>query len=196
MNLFYYFFKQKEDPKQAFEIKSLEQDYDRRHAFLQSNHESVIQAQRVKLDEIPLPDLDAMPLPPPSSLNSMMIPPPPMLGIIPPPLPGLGGFSDHTSISAPPTVTKSILKRTSDVASTTTTSLPPGLEPPGPPPSSPPSLSDFECDDDEETEDTAKKSIRFGGVETTTLPPKVSLILKLTNLDIGLKIFYQFREFI
>lgn len=132
-----------------------------------------MQAQRVKLDDIPLPDLDAMPPmpPPPPPIDLSLIPPPPPMA---PSAATIIGLPDITPL---PQQTKSILKRASDQGVTTTSAapLPPGLDPPGPPPSSPPDLAEFECDDDNEDDERAgddaggKKSIRFGAVETSSL---------------------------
>lgn len=139
---------------------------------IQTWYESIVQAQKVKLDEIPLPDLDSMPPPDLSAASSMMMPPLseipfPILSTLPPPPP------PPAVISAGP---KSILKSpqlTKTDASTKTSSAETAssVEPPGPPPGTPPSLSDFECDDDEldtaPVKDDAtiktKKSIRFSG---------------------------------
>lgn len=162
------YIKQKEDPKQALEIRGIEQEYERRHAHLQFMFESVMQAQRVKLDDIPLPDFDSIPMPP-GAMESMMLPMP----IIPPipEIPMPPSAAPVVVISALPT--KSILKTKSDASL-------PASDPPGPPPGTPPNLSDFECDDDDDDneevavggiEETAaeqakKTTIRFGAVET------------------------------
>jgi len=55
-----YQFYQREDPPQAHTIKRMEQEYEQRRMSMMMIYESVMQAQRVKLDDIPLPD-DIMP---------------------------------------------------------------------------------------------------------------------------------------
>jgi hypothetical protein len=117
--------KQREDPKMAGELKSMEVDYERRRHQMVTIYESVMQAQKVKLDDIPLPSLCMPPPPPPPPLtDESMLP-----------------VSSEAIISAPSTVTpKSILKSkiSSTVVNTTVKSG--NKEPPGPPPGSPPSL--------------------------------------------------------
>jgi len=123
-----YHFYQREDPKQASELKFMELDYERRRSSLMAIHESIMQAQRVKLDDIPLPDINMPPPPPPPEIEPTI--------------------SNEPSTDAP----KSILKTPKVVQQ------PPKLvsscydsskKPPGPPTSSPPSLAEFECDNDE-----------------------------------------------
>lgn len=151
-----YQFYQKEDPKLAYELKHMELDYERRHQLMSQHHESIIQAQRVKLDDIPLPDMD-MPSMPTTQKNTL-------LPLFPPPLPPQPTI-DFSLIQTPqplppppppPTTTeqpKSILKTTtnshqiSEQCKTKLKSL--STKPPGPPASSPPDLTEFECDDDE-----------------------------------------------
>lgn len=123
-------FYQKQEPKLAYEIKQLELDYDRRYKLMDQYFSSIQQAQKVKLDEIPLPSDE------PSNYNDLntvnylaMISSMPPLTIPPPPT---------VEISAPP---KSILK------SGLSKNLP--GSPPGPPSGAPPDLEEFECDDDE-----------------------------------------------
>ena len=146
-------FYQKDDAKLAAELKQQEAEYERRFAQMSQHYESVMQAQHVKLDDIPMP-ID-MPVAYPSeqaqqqqastSLTMMtpfMPPPPPML-IPPPPLaatPATYSASATTTTTAP----KSILKSTPDVAAKQQQQ-----QPPGPPSGPPPDLSEFECDDDE-----------------------------------------------
>ena len=133
---------------------------------MQQYHESIIQAQRVKLDDIPLPSDDydsnlaniGLPLAPPSSAENY-----------PPCLPA--------STLSTPAPTKSILKtHTSEAVSVANLTRRFPRPPPGPPPSAPPDLSDFECEDDElelglkadetyKPSDTSKK-LRFGVTET------------------------------
>lgn len=60
-------FYQKEDPKTASELKAMELDYERRRHQLSTLYESVMQAQKVKLDEIPLPSMTMLPPPPPTA---------------------------------------------------------------------------------------------------------------------------------
>ena len=51
----------KEDPKLAGELKAVEYDYERKRHHMVTLHESIMQAQKVKVDEIPLPDNIPMP---------------------------------------------------------------------------------------------------------------------------------------
>jgi len=71
-----YQFYQREDPKLAYEIKSMELDYERRRSSMMMIYESVMQAQRVKLDDIPLPEfsMPAMPSDIESSANDPNVP--------------------------------------------------------------------------------------------------------------------------
>ncbi len=160
--------KQREDPKMAGELKSMEVDYERRRHQMVTIYESVMQAQKVKLDDIPLPSLCMPPPPPPPSDDSMF------------------PVSAEAVISAPSTVTpKSILKaKTSNVVNTTVKVG--NKEPPGPPPGSPPSLEEFECEDDEYelglTANEAYKSqekpkkLRFDSQPTIEEPSKSKLV--------------------
>jgi hypothetical protein len=139
-----YHFYQKEEPKLAYELKQMELDYERRHQLMSQYHESIMQAQKVKLEEIPLPDME---------------PPPPPL--IPPPLMPPQNI-DFSLIQAPPpppppsesTTPKSILKSSTSIVSLSHDQIKAKLKslpclPPGPPSGSPPDLNEFECDDDE-----------------------------------------------
>lgn len=127
-----YKFYQKEDPKMAHEMKMMENDYDRRYNEMAQLHEQCMQAQKVKLEEIPLPSM--LPdMPPPSMpfitplLSGFTVAPPPP----PPPL------DDRASQS-----TKGILKKPS-------WSKIHGKKPPGPPSGSPPDLIEFDKENDE-----------------------------------------------
>ena len=51
----------KEDPKLAGELKSLEYEYERKRHQMVTFYESIMQAQKVKVDDIPLPDNIPMP---------------------------------------------------------------------------------------------------------------------------------------
>lgn len=128
-----YHFYQREDPKTAGELKSMEVDYERRRHQMVTIYESVMQAQKVKLDDIPLPSLCMPPPPPPPLTDESMVP-----------------VSTEAIISAPSTVTpKSILKSKINSTVVNTTVKSGNKEPPGPPPGSPPSLEEFECENDE-----------------------------------------------
>lgn len=142
----------------AGELKGLEVEYERKRHQLATIHESIVQAQKVRLDDIPLP-----------SANNLPPPPPP-----PPPSDEITSSNDVSAvISGSSTVTpKSILKFKEATKQTI------NKEPPGPPSGPPPSLSEFECDNDEFelglTVDEAYKSnekpkkIRFDSTETET----------------------------
>ncbi|CAF0930213.1 unnamed protein product [Brachionus calyciflorus] len=143
----------KEDPKQAYELKQMESDYDRRSLAQKTFHESIEQAKKVKVEEIPLPDSEQ-----PSDPTPFLFP----FGLPPPP--------------PPPTATqvKSILK-TSDFV------MPKfSRDPPGPPSGPPPDLSEFHLDSDEyelglsfneqiPTDDKNKK-IRFAPEPVQSIP--------------------------
>lgn len=119
-----YQFYQREDPKQAAEIKVMERDYESRRNQMMSVYESIMQAQQVKLDDIPLPEF-CMPTEPAS-------------------IEKLSEISAPYDLSAP----RSILKSTKpQLVSSAYDAL--EKQPPGPPPGPPPSLSEFECDNDE-----------------------------------------------
>lgn len=145
----------REEPKLAAELKQMELDYERRRVMMAEHWESVMQAQRVKLDEIPLPSEE------PPVMSS--IPLPSETGDLDIPIPATTDnattsavvSSSPAVISAPPVV-KSILKGPLPSGRSSKFDQPPSSgdqkskkKPPGPPPGSPPSLSEFECDDDE-----------------------------------------------
>ena len=189
-----YHFYQKEEPKLAYELKQMELDYERRHQLMSQYHESIMQAQKVKLEEIPLPDME----PPPPNSQPTLIPPPLMpqqnidfslIQAAPPPPPPPSSES---------TTPKSILKSSSSIVSLSHDQIKARLKslpslPPGPPSGSPPDLNEFECDDDEQelgltlddqykSSDKSKK-IRFNdtpsassstsaSTKTTVVPPK------------------------
>lgn len=95
----------------------MELDYERRRQSMMMIYESVMQAQRVKLDDIPLPEFS---------------------------MPAMPADSDLSASISEPNAPKSILKPLKLVSSsydTLTDKLPPG-----PPPGLPPSLSEFECE--------------------------------------------------
>jgi hypothetical protein len=161
-------------------VRQLEADYDARHRVLLHQYESIMQAQKVDIDEIPLPNyLPGAPGEYEASLAAIELPSenlPPYYTTAPP--------------VAPP---KSILKPSNvipqevDLASIAS-NFP--RAPPGPPPSVPPNLADFECDDeefepgtraDESRTSDASKKIRFGGEFTAP----VDSTLKATSA------FYQ-----
>jgi hypothetical protein len=138
----------------AGELKGLEVEYERKRHQLATIHESIVQAQKVRLDDIPLP-------------SANMLPPPP------PPDETTSSYDVSGVISGSSTVTpKSILKFKEATKQTI------NKEPPGPPSGPPPSLSEFECDNDEFelglTVNEAYKSnekpkkIRFDSTETET----------------------------
>lgn len=114
-------FYSKEDPRLSYELRQMESDYDKRSEAQKAFHQSIQQAKKVKIDEIPLPDMD-QPADPTPLLFPYGIPPPPPV------------------ISAPP---KSILKSNDFVMPKF------AKEPPGPPSGPPPDLSEFHLDDDE-----------------------------------------------
>ncbi len=145
-----YKFYQKEDPKLAHEMKMMENDYDRRYNEMAQLHEQCMQAQKVKLDEIPLPSM--LPdMPPPMAYM------PPLLAgfpIAPPPPPP----SLDDNVSQP---TRGILKK-------------PSLskihgKPPGPPSGSPPDLIEFEKENDE----TEAKKVNFDDSSTNQSAKKL-----------------------
>jgi len=49
----------------AGELKGLEVEYERKRHQLATIHESIVQAQKVRLDDIPLPSANMLPPPPP-----------------------------------------------------------------------------------------------------------------------------------
>lgn len=166
----------------ATEIRHMEIDYDNRYRAQLQHYESVMQAQSVKLDEIPLPDY--APGDGGDFLSSIELPPPP------PPT------NDVSSIPLPSmTTSTATIEAKSSVIDSNLASLLKKLPraPPGPPSSSPPDLSDFECDDDEfelglraqdpyKPGETVGKKIRFD-----TAPPKpiISDQPKPTSTTIG-----------
>ncbi len=142
-------------------MKQLEAEYDARHRVLVHQYESIIQAQKVNIEDIPLPSyLPGAPGEYEASLAAIELP-----------------IENLTSsLTAPMPPPKSILKAANaipievDLPSLTQKFPRP---PPGPPPSAVPDLTDFECDDDElelgiradepyRPNDMSKK-IRFGG---------------------------------
>lgn len=116
-----YQYYQREDPTQAHGIKRMEQEYEQRRVSMMTIYESVMQAQRVKIDDIPLPD-DCMP---------------------PPDMPP---NSDILTLIEPLQAPKSILKPLLVSACYDNTDT---KQPPGPPPGPPPPLTQFECNNDE-----------------------------------------------
>lgn len=114
-------FYSKEDAKLFYELRQMESDYDKRSEAQKSFHQSIQQAKKVKVDDIPLPDTD-QPADPTPLLFPYTIPPPPPVASNNP---------------------KSILKP-SDFSFQ---KIP--KEPPGPPSGPPPDLSEFHLDDDE-----------------------------------------------
>ena len=122
-------------------------------------HESIMQAQRVKLDDIPLPDINMPPPPPPPAIEPTI--------------------SNEQSTDAPKSILKppKIVQQPPKLVSSCYDSF---KQPPGPPPSSPPSLAEFECDNDEfelglsldesyKSQEKPKK-IRFDPTQETAMP--------------------------
>lgn len=66
-----YQFYQREDPKQAHEVKVMELDYERRRQAMMHHYESIMQTKNVNLNDIPLPEFSMpsseIPLPPSSA---------------------------------------------------------------------------------------------------------------------------------
>ncbi|RNA23733.1 WW domain-binding [Brachionus plicatilis] len=153
----------KEDAKLSYELRQMESDYDKRSQEQKTFHQSILQAKKVKVDDIPLPDTDQPADPTPFLFPYGMPPPPPV--------------SSNTP--------KSILKSNDFVMA----KFP--KEPPGPPSAPPPDLSEFHLDDDEfelgltvhdkiPTDDRNKK-IRFApepvhGVSSVMPPPPPPVI--------------------
>lgn len=121
-----YQFYQREDPSQAHTIKRMEQEYEQRRMSMMTIYESVMQAQRVKLDDIPLPEFCM-----PPDTGDIELPP---------------SMADIQVLGDTAKAPKSILKSKPVLVSSCydTEKLPPG-----PPSGSPPSLSEFECTTDE-----------------------------------------------
>ncbi|GAB1611128.1 WW domain-binding protein 11 [Argonauta hians] len=122
----------KENPEYAIELRRAEAEYDKKRIQLQIYFEQVKNAERVQLDQIPLPDLpleytipSMIPLP-----NEM-----PPLGAIPTPNQKQPvGILKKTSLFVPKTGDGKIIDM----------KLYTGKIPPGPPPGSPPPLTDSE----------------------------------------------------
>jgi len=123
---------EKDDVKLFNELKHLEIEYDNRRAQMMTLYESIKQAEKVKVDEIPLPE--AIPPPPASAPTSSLLP------TMPHQQPQA---SDKHLQSASP---KSILKPKPESAVK--------KKPPGPPAGIPPSLIEFEGDEKEAEKDT------------------------------------------
>jgi hypothetical protein len=158
----------------AQEIRTMDFEYETRHRQFKQQYDSVMQAQRVKIEDIPLPDMNAPPVLPASYFAAIPLAGAPPNFLAPPP-----------PVMFPPQPTKSILKQTDEAGglSSSGTRVYP-RQPPGAPPGSPPDLSDFECDDDEnelglkaddqyKPNEIAGKKIRFSelGPEIKNIPP-------------------------
>lgn len=114
-------FYSKENAKLSYELRQMESDYDQRSEAQKAFHQSIQQAKKVKVDDIPLPDTD-QPADPTPLLFPYGMPPPPSV-----------------ASNAP----KSILKNSDFIMPKFS------KEPPGPPSGPPPDLSEFHLDDDE-----------------------------------------------
>lgn len=75
----FFIIKERDDPKLASELKGLEIDYERKRSQLVAQYESIKQAEKVNIDEIPLPDA-SMPLLVP--LNDIRLPNTPAKSIL------------------------------------------------------------------------------------------------------------------
>ncbi|XP_014674727.1 PREDICTED: WW domain-binding protein 11-like [Priapulus caudatus] len=129
---------EKEDPEMYVMMRKWETDYNKKRQELMNYFDAVKQAQRVQLEEIPLPDMPGMPMVPAQIPLPQDIPLP--HGILKRSLPG--------SIPGPPSgpVPRHVIEKAKK------------RSPPGPPPGQPPELSDYSSDeemedDDEEEED-------------------------------------------
>lgn len=157
MKIYQYY--QREDPKQAHEIKVMELDYERRRNQMMTTYESIMQAQRVKLDDIPLPEFSMPPPAPPDGPSDIE----------------LSSLSNEPKPVNESTAPKSILK-SKPLPTLVSSCYDTEKQPPGAPSGAPPSLSEFECDEDEfelglTIEDTYKsqekpKKIRFDTSQT------------------------------
>lgn len=99
--------KQREDPKQAHEVKIMELDYERRRQAMMQHYESIMQAKNVNLNDIPLPEF---------SMPSSEIPLPP-----------------SSTTAAPKSILKQSMPSLVNSCYADTEKQPPG-PPPGPPP--------------------------------------------------------------
>lgn len=72
-----YQFYQREDPKQAHEVKVMELDYERRRQVMMHHYESIMQTKNVNLNDIPLPEFSMpssdIPLPPSSTMPKSIL---------------------------------------------------------------------------------------------------------------------------
>lgn len=179
---------EKEEPKQASELKQMEIEYEKRKSQMVAIYESIKQAERVKLEDIPLPD---------APMNLLM-------GSFPTsdiPLPETHQpVTTQITISAPASIQKGILKTKTDSESNAK------RKPPGPPPGPPPPLAEFECDDDEKelttkAEDSLKnksKKLRFSDENTSELqttqksqyPPSSNYTQSLQRSDMAATSLY------
>jgi hypothetical protein len=143
-----YQFYQREDPKQAYELKQMELEYERKHNHMSYVHESVMQAQRVKLDDIPLPQGDAsqtfLSMPPPQAATTTTTTTLQPQAFV---------LNPVVAAAAPKSILKAVNPNTiANPASITSKDLllKYASQLPKPPcNTSPPDLSEFECDDDE-----------------------------------------------
>jgi len=133
---------EKDQPDQFADLKKLWNNYQARKIEVVKYYESVISAQEVDVDAIPLPSADG-------GLGGMDIP-------LPPP-----------SVVTPQGPPKSVLKKPPSVFETTRPMLCPGV-----PADVPPNIEDYDVEEAEEDAGARKRTIRFGDekeedVETT-----------------------------
>jgi WW domain-binding protein 11 len=54
------YYQREDDKALGYQIKQMELDYERKRVQMAANYEAIMAAQRVKLDDIPLPDMDSI----------------------------------------------------------------------------------------------------------------------------------------
>ncbi|KAK7112145.1 WW domain-binding protein 11-like [Littorina saxatilis] len=154
---------EKEKPEYAIDLKKAESEYERTRKQLVQYFEQVRNAERVQLDQIPLPDA-----PVDQTLPAMI----PLPNEIPPPL--LGAYPDLM----PPSILK---KRSAYELDMIGTMVPDTLtrqrKPPGPPPGPPPPLSDSEDEYDPANDVGETLEVDFDAVQH---PDDLAILLEKT----------------
>ncbi|XP_050394159.2 WW domain-binding protein 11 [Patella vulgata] len=146
----------KENPEYCIELKKAQAEYEKKRLQMHLYYEQVKSAERVQLNEIPLPDAPVEPSEAPG-----MIPLPNEI-----PLPGIGGKSITGILKKSSAYGPGNLYNTSFMDNL---KLKRKQKPPGPPPGPPPELSDSE--DEEYDPEKAIEAVVEAPVHTIAVPP-------------------------